>query len=105
MEYVELKYLGTCTPDYFNGFSGHVYAVPLCKGDTYGDVLKCLKNLILHEEIEGFNDNYCKIENDCEGLRYAAKEKGYLNSVFNDYINDNDENSETCYAWFGVVCK
>lgn len=105
MEYVELKYLDTCTPDYFQGFSGHVYAVPLDKGDTYEDVFNCLKELISHEEIYGFEDNYAKIENDCEGMRYAAKEQGFLYTVFNEHLASTDENSETCYAYFGVVTK
>lgn len=66
MKYVELKHLDTCTPDYFQGFSGHVYAVPLDKGDTYGDVFDCLKEPITREEIYGFEDNYAKIENACD---------------------------------------
>ena len=106
MEYVELKYLDTCTPDYFQGFSGaHVYAVPLSKGDTYRDVFECLKDLIAHEEIFGFEDDYNKIEIDCEAMRYEAKELGYLDVVFNDYLEDTGEDSETCYAYFGVVTQ
>lgn len=98
-----LIYLDTCTSDYFQGFSGlHVYAVPLDKRDTYSDVFDCLKELIAHEEIYEFEGNYSVIENDLEGMRYAAKEQGYLDSIFNEYLEDTNENSETCYAYFGV---
>lgn len=105
MEFIDLIYLDACLPDYFQGFNGHVYAVPLDKGDTYRDVLKCLKILIDQEEIYGFEDNYAKIETACEGMRFKAKEEGYLNSVFNPYLEEADENSETCYAYFGVKMK
>lgn len=98
-----LIYLDTCLPDYFQGFSGlHVYAVPLDKDDTYRDVFDCLKELIKHEEITNFEGNYSVIENDLEGMRFTAKEQGYIDSVFNKYLEETDENSETCYAYFGV---
>ena len=64
-----------------------------------------LATLQYPEEIYGFEDNYAKIENDCEGMRYAAKEQGFLDSVFNEYLEDTNGNSETCYAYFGVVTR
>ena len=99
----QLIYLDTCTSDYFQGFDGHVYAVPLSKGDTYKTVLECLKHLIAHEEIYGFEGNYAEIESACDGMRFRAKEEGYLNSIFNEYLEDSEnENIDTCYAYFGV---
>ncbi len=99
----KLIYLDTCTSDYFQGFSGlHVYAVPLDRGDTYRDVFDSLKELIAHEEIYGFEDNYAKIENECEGMRFKAKEEGYIDKVFNEYLEDYQEDCDTCYAYFGV---
>lgn len=96
-----LRYLDTCLPDYFHGFSGHVYAIPLCKGMTYREVFNELKKAIESEEIYGFEGNYSAIENECDGMRFAAKERGFLDSVFNEYLSD-DENAETCFAYFGV---
>ena len=102
--FVELKYLDTCLPDYFQGFNGHVYAVPLDNGDTYGDVLDCLLELINHEEIDGFEDNYNKIEMACEGMRFEAKENGYIDHVFNPFLDEGDR-EDTVYAYFGVVVE
>lgn len=102
--FVELKYLDTCLPDYFQGFGGHVYAVPLDKDDTYGDVLNCLLELIKHEEIYGFEDNYNKIETACEGMRFQAKEEGYIDHVF-DTLLDEGDGEDTVYAYFGVVTE
>ena len=102
--FVELKYLDTCLPDYFQGFGGHVYAVPLSKGDTYGNVLDCLMELIKHEEIYGFEDNYNKIEMACEGMRHKAKEKGYIDHVFNSFL-DEEGGENIVYAYFGVFVE
>lgn len=105
-----LKYLDTCTPDYFQGFSGlHVYAVPLDASDTYRSVYDALAELIAHEEIEGFDGNYSAIENDLSGLRHVAGELGYLDSAFLDSAfldpldGDHDFGEEIIYAYFGVL--
>ena len=96
-----LIYLDTCTPDYFQGFSGlHVYSIQLQSGDTYKTVLENLKKAIQEEEIFGFEGNYSAIENECEGMLFRAKEEGYIDKVFNEYLEESEE-SETCYAYFG----
>ena len=101
MEDIELIYLDTCLPDYFAGFSGHVYAIPLHAGMTYAEVFAALKQNIDQEEIYGFEGNYAAIENACEGLRYHTKEHGLLSAEFCPGIDDND-NADTVYAYFGV---
>lgn len=100
-----LKYLDTCTPDYFQGFSGlHVYAVPLDASDTYRTVYDTLAELIAHEEIEGFDGNYSAIENDLLGLRHVAGDHGYLDTAFLDPLDgDHDFGEEIIYAYFGVL--
>lgn len=95
-----LYHLDTCTPDHFQGFSGHVYAVPLTSKTTYQDVFNELKSCINEEEIAYFEGNYATIANDCEGLRYTAKEQGLLSAIFCPGIED-DEQAETVYAYFG----
>ncbi len=99
-----LKYLDTCTSDYFQGFSGHVYAIPLSEGMTCKEVLASLKQAINDEEIEGFEDNYNKIEMDCEGLAFIARESGIYDKVWNEYVT-NDEESETVFSYFGVLTE
>lgn len=97
----KLIYLDTCGSDYFQGFNGlHVYSVPLNSGDTYRDVFNCLGELIKHEEIYNFEGNYSVIENDLQGMRFKAKEEGYIDSVFNEFIET--EGDSDCYAYFGV---
>ena len=102
-EFRELRYLDTCLPGYFQGFSGHVYAVPVSAEDTYKTVLEGLMRAVLDEEIYGFEDNYAKIENDVRGFIHHARETGKLNSPWSNFLEDGEENSETCYAYFGVV--
>lgn len=101
MEDITLIHLDTCLPDYFNGFDGHVYAIPLHAGMTYAEVFEELKEAIDQEEIYGFEGNYTVIENACEGMRYYAKERGLLSAEFCPGINDNDY-ADTVYAYFGV---
>lgn len=99
-----LKYLDTCTPDYFQGFSGlHVYAVPLDSSDTYRSVYDTLAELIAHEEIEGFGGNYSAIENDLSCLRHVAGELEYLDTAFLEPLDGDHDFGEDMYAYFGVM--
>lgn len=99
--YRELRYLDTCSSAYFQGFNGHVYAVPVSHGDTYRDILDGLMSAVNTEEIYGFEDNYAKIENDVRGFKHHAKEMGKLDSIWIDL----DEGTEDCYAYFGVITE
>jgi hypothetical protein len=48
---LELVYLDTCLPDYFQGFSGHVYAVPLWRAPRNHEVRSELIRCIHGEEL------------------------------------------------------
>lgn len=99
--YRELRYLDTCASDYFQGYGGHVYAVPVAHGDTYRDILDGLMGAVRDEEIYGFEDNYAKIENDVRAFKQHARETGKLDSVWIDI----EECVEDCFAYFAVVME
>jgi hypothetical protein len=48
-----LLYLETCLPDYFQGFSGHTFAVPLSSRPRFGEVLKSLHGEIGASQLDG----------------------------------------------------
>lgn len=93
-----LVYLGTCLPDYFNGYSGYSYAVSLPKRPRTGDVLKGLLHEITHTEV--FPDT--RSERVYDELRCSAT------CLFDEidhrttWRKQADDLSES-YAYFGVV--
>lgn len=99
-----ILYLDTCLPDYFQGFGGHVYAVPLDSGDTYKTVLNTLLTQVKHEEVYR-HDGEEVTETDYEELE---------NSVFNTFLPENmgdifctslekDDEENQVYAYFGAM--
>ena len=96
---MELIYLETCTPDYFNGFSGHVYAVPLYENITYIEVKQKLLDCIHAEEV--FNTSRLEYleEREYQELRMLAN--NMFSSETNTFIWDKYADDDS-YAYFGI---
>ena len=102
-----LRYLDTCLPDYFQGFSGHVYAVPVCKEDTGRHVM-----LALFSEIDGesvvYNDGMPFHDSDYDALKESVKTMFHGNPCLDKPWSEHapsyeDDKAESVYAYFGVV--
>lgn len=98
---MNLVYLDTCLPDYFQGFSGHVYAVPVSHDSTYKTVMADLSQAINAEEIYGADDSlYQEIGESLEFLFGCVPDK---DAIFNPNMEPySDDSQETVYAYFGV---
>lgn len=95
---VELVYLETCTSDYFQGFSGQVYAVSAAGKPRVSDIKRELLACIRSEElwVDGESapvEDYAKLKFDTvEMFRGAHPLKRW----------SQYEAGEDCYAYFGV---
>jgi hypothetical protein len=95
---ISLRYLDTCYPDYFQGFGGEVFAVPVDSKMRNGEVLNAL-----HSEIRawsGYMNGEQSTEEDYEALHKSADE----------LFEDSDKRKNFCssagdetYAYFGVL--
>ena len=101
MEKYTIALLDTCLPDYFQGFSGHVYAVPVSSEDTYKTVLRELNECISQEEIFGLDEcHYEAIEQSASFLFGGVTDK---DAIFDPTLEpDSENNMESVYAYFGV---
>lgn len=93
-----LIHLDTCLPDYFQGFAGPVYAVPVDGSSTYRDVLEGLR--------QDINNTYDGAEFDVEtelGILFADVKD--MDAIFDPSleVRTEDDYSESVYAYFGWV--
>jgi hypothetical protein len=100
---MKLRYLDTCLPDYFAGFGGETFAVPLHDGITNAEVLEGL-----HGEIRGWSGYYGgeqATEADFKSLHASADHEfaeildNARNGRWSQYAGDE------CYAYFGVLVE
>lgn len=93
-----LKYLDTCYPDYFQGFGGETFAIPVDSKMRNGEVLK-----ELHSEISGWS-GYCDgdqaTEEDYASLHNSADELFSGCDLRKTFCSDAGDES---YAYFGIV--
>jgi len=94
----ELTYLGTCLPDYFQGFGGMVLAVPLSKHPRSGEVLKGLLQEIGSHEY--FIDDEYADDSIYDQLRMDAIQM-FSTLDLRKKWSSGDDLSES-YAYFGV---
>jgi len=97
---MRLIYLDTCLPGYFQGHSGHVYAVPVTCDSTYQTVLRDLMAEISNEEVFRAKDS------DYEAIAESARDifsACNMDDVFQKHIESDNEESESVYAYFGVI--
>lgn len=101
LERCTITYLDTCLPDYFTGFDGHVYAIPISHDSTYKTVLADLNEAVSQEEIfEATDNDYSLIEQSLKFIFGAVPDKdAVFNPHMEPYTSDDDE---TVYAYFGV---
>lgn len=98
-----IVYLATCLPDYFQGFSGHVYAVPLGTKPRKGEVRESLIKAIHTEEL--FDPRGESVaEQVYEDLCLSVIECFMGEDMRTRWSPSRDDLSE-CYAYFGVLVK
>ena len=99
---LNIVYLDTCLPDYFRGFSGHVYAVPVSHDSTYRTILADVTEAVNREEIFGATDpDYEEIYESLKLLFGCIEDK---DAIFAPYLEPYaDDSQETVYAYFGVT--
>jgi hypothetical protein len=98
-----LKYLDTCLPDYFNGFGGEVFAVPVDGDATYQDVLDGL-----HSEINswsGYMDSEQAKDTAWDELHASADEMFKVNAPVHLDKTWSRFAEDGCYAYFGVMVE
>ncbi|HBO9768491.1 hypothetical protein FBPa45_0113 [Pseudomonas phage vB_PaeS_FBPa45] len=96
-----LVYLGTCLPDYFLGFGGHVFAVPLSARPRKRDVKTGLLSSINVEEI--YDESGEPVgESAYLGLAQAVEELFAGENMMESWMRSIADLSES-YAYFGVV--
>jgi len=96
---MRLIYLETCLPDYFQGHSGHVYAVPITNDSTYKTVMRDLMAEISDKEIQDAQESdYDAITESARKIFSACN----MDDVFQKLLDPYDD-SETVYAYFGVI--
>jgi hypothetical protein len=94
---MQIKYLDTCLPDYFQGFGGEVLAVPLSDGILNGAVLDAL-----NDEIEGWSghlEGRQASDDDYAALHASANElfaSADPSAIWNSHAGDES------YAYFGI---
>jgi hypothetical protein len=92
---MNIKILDTCLPDYFQGFSGETFAVPLCRNIRSDAVLKGL-----HDEINGWSGRRRpKTMRRCTRLRTRCFADLDLRRRWSEHAG------EECYAYFGVLLE
>ena len=96
---MNLFYLETCTPDYFSGFNGHVYAVPLHENITYAEVKNNLLECISQYEIFNISNQEYLEEEEYQELRLLVN--NMFSSVTDDLIWDKYATDDS-YAYFGI---
>ena len=103
---VKLYYLDTCLPDYFQGFSGHVYAIPVDNLEneneiytTKQDILEGLLDSIKSEEIINIQESDYK---EIEKQALAMFDSEDMDSLWSNIMVGDSSNHETIYAYFGV---
>lgn len=97
---VSIKYLDCCYPDYFQGFGGQTYAVPVDGKTRTGEVLKQL-----HSEIDAMeiwvNDESASDEHYAQA--HASADEIFADAdkrkTFSKHAGDE------CYAYFGIVLE
>lgn len=97
---MNIKYLDTCLPDYFQGFGGETFAVPLHENIRSGQVLKGL-----HDEINGWSgyfDGNQATEADYQALHASADELFACIDKRKHWMSHGGDN---CYAYFGILVE
>lgn len=94
----QVQYLETCLPDYFRGYAGQVFTVPLPKRPRASDVLKGLLDEINNCEI--FPEPVTEEAYDQLRVSAMALFQGMDMRTSWSYVSDDLSDS---YAHFGVV--
>lgn len=94
-----LKYLDACASGFFQGFGGHVYAVPLSPRPRNGEVLSGLLDCIRGEEL--FIDGESAPDAAYDQVRASAA--AIFKGVDKRTRFSRFEFGEDAYAYFGVV--
>lgn len=91
---LDLLFLGTCLPDYFLGYEGHVFAVPLSARPRNGEVLRGLQTEISNDDA---------IAEDAAVILIGKSEQMFARiDLRQSWSRIADDLSES-YAYFGVV--
>lgn len=96
---LSLIYLDTCLPDYFNGFTGHTYAVPLSRKPRNHEVKRGLLDEIGANEV--YVDGAPIAEHEYDELRDEVARLFADAKPLASWSKTADDLSES-YAYFGV---
>lgn len=97
---MKLIFLDACLPCYFQGYHGHVYAVPVTAESTYKTILRDLNAAISDQEIQDAK------ESDYDAIAESAKEifsAANPDDVFQKLMESENDESDCVYAYFGVL--
>ena len=105
MTKISIDYLDVCLPDYFQGFSGEVLAVPVTHETTYRELRELLRddyNSLCGPEYENFEQ---ALDDIFVNIYSGAFHKTSMDSVaFDDLVKVDleDDTIESIYAYFGI---
>lgn len=97
---VELVYLETCNSDYFQGFGGHVYAIPAEGKPRVKDIRWGLVRAIFDEEL--WINGASAPEEDYESLQEQVLQMFKAAHPLRSWAPSRQAYGEDCYAYFGV---
>src|ERR1035437_5339018 len=100
----KIVYLDTCLPDYFNGFSGNTYGVPIDGTTTYKELLEYLISEIQSQELfSGYPPTpipeslYPVLLESAKGLFSNVKN---MDSVYDSSLDVDSGDCESVYVYF-----
>ena len=103
---ISIDYLDVCLPDYFQGFSGDVLAVPVTHETTYRE----LRELIRDEYNSLCGPEYVNFEKALDDIFVSiysgAWHKTSMDSVCDfglETVDLGDDTIDSVYAYFGVT--
>lgn len=98
------KHLDTCTPDFFQGHGGYVWAVPVDKDTTIKDLIEGIESDFGWTDSGDYDHGFTEKEYD--GAISDLKIRSNINwplDCFSDIEPANEDDQESVYAYITIV--